>query len=332
MRKPDSIITSEAAAHKHNKGDRSMRAMMKDLDIPADVRPEEIGHITYKDLVDLSAPQHFDIANVSRLLYREALERGGGEAAMELATLAPPFEYTMFHYPMWHTETLRGGGVIHTEATTVEAFGIDLKHLPEDRDGLPVVSWGFEEDARWWMQMDLSVTDEPQLAGVEFQVDETGQVLPHTVEHFYNRIFMAICETAGIPQDAWHKTINSMIYPTLFSISLLNCKNVDVAERKVSRQLKRKHKRKNLPEPIQYKTLVLAPFMAQAQTSAEGGQGGVAKAFHMCRGSFATYTKDKPAFGQPWGAGTFWRPGSAKGSMAAGQVQKDYKVETDGRE
>jgi hypothetical protein len=49
--------------------------------------------------------------------------------------------------------------------------------------------------------------------------------------------------------------------------------------------------------------------------------------FHLVRGTFATYTADKPLFGNPKLVGRFWRPPHARGKKENGEVVKDYRID-----
>lgn len=74
---------------------------------------------------------------------------------------------------------------------------------------------------------------------------------------------------------------------------------------------------------IWFKRLEIDGFKRGPKSSA-GEPTGTNKAFHLCRGSFAHYTADRPLFGRY--AGTVWRPAHVRGSHECGQVVKEYSV------
>lgn len=120
------------------------------------------------------------------------------------------------------------------------------------------------------------------------------------------------------------KTDLSLFYPVFMAISLLHCKNVELIDEPISRQVRRQKERKG---GIFYKTLVIEPFKKQAKNeAAEHRESEIHRALHICRGHFATYTEENPLFGRH--VGTFWKPMHARGNKKHGEIKKDYKVKT----
>jgi hypothetical protein len=116
--------------------------------------------------------------------------------------------------------------------------------------------------------------------------------------------------------------LTTILYPIFYAYAFMACKNVELVDRPMSRQRKRKAERKN--EPI-YKVLVIDANRTQRRYEEINiSINASPRALHICRGHFATYTEERPLFGKY--AGTFWVPMHVKGSRAAGEVVKDYKV------
>lgn len=114
----------------------------------------------------------------------------------------------------------------------------------------------------------------------------------------------------------------SLFYPVFMAISLLHCKNVELIDEPITRQMKRQKERKGGEF---YKVLVIEPFKKQTRReAAEHGETEMKRALHICRGHFATYTDAAPLFGKY--VGTFWKPMHVKGNKQYGEVKKDYKV------
>lgn len=123
----------------------------------------------------------------------------------------------------------------------------------------------------------------------------------------------------------------TVLYPLMFALSLVNCKNVKVVDIPASRQQRRMAERKGQPV-ITYKELIIDAFRNQVRQEAQGAGGNeIKRALHICRGHFATYGDDNPLFGKH--TGMFWRPMHMRGHKESGQVHKTYKVESppDGR-
>lgn len=116
----------------------------------------------------------------------------------------------------------------------------------------------------------------------------------------------------------------AVLYPVMFAISLLHCRNIELRDRPISRQQRRMAERTGKPV-ITYKELVIDAFRSQVrhETDAAGGNE-IKRALHICRGHFATYTDANPLFGRV--TGTFWRPMHVRGTKEAGEVRKTYQV------
>lgn len=108
----------------------------------------------------------------------------------------------------------------------------------------------------------------------------------------------------------------------LLALSFCNCKNINIVEDKISRQQKRFTERKGLPT---YKTYTLEiSAMRKILNSHINNGNGAAKALHLCRGHFKTYTKENPLLGKF--EGTYWWDMHQRGDSSFGEVKKDYKV------
>lgn len=138
-----------------------------------------------------------------------------------------------------------------------------------------------------------------------------------------NAHFEAPQETNVVTQldiDMWQH----WIAPILFALALCHAKNVtpvDVTntegppEKWLSRQRQRK---------LTYRVLDIEPAKKKLREVGNSDSVGFAKALHICRGHFATYTEDKPLFGNV--VGTFWKPSHVRGNIKNGAVVKDYSV------
>ncbi len=111
-----------------------------------------------------------------------------------------------------------------------------------------------------------------------------------------------------------------------FVFSLLSCKNVITVDLPSSELPETKWSRRQ-GEKIKgliFKTLQIDGFGSSGPRAESGEPSGAHNRFHICRGSFAEYTAERPLFGKY--TGRFWRPAHVKGSKEVGEVVKDYEV------
>lgn len=117
------------------------------------------------------------------------------------------------------------------------------------------------------------------------------------------------------------------------AISLMHVKNVTLEDydpnKHISRQVRRARERKGLGPLIEYKILHIKPYGRQPKRPTAGRKTGIKQAVHTTRGHFKTFTPDRPAFGKPWGVGTFWVGPHVRGNPEFGLVMKDYHIEID---
>lgn len=117
----------------------------------------------------------------------------------------------------------------------------------------------------------------------------------------------------------------SLVSVALMTFALLHCKNVTLSP--VEPNLN--HSRifmdfYGIPLTT-YRTLAIRPMGKNYDTHKLTPYQGLMP-LHLRRGHFVTYTEDYPAFGKPWGIGTFWKEATLVGESKNGTVIKDYKV------
>jgi hypothetical protein len=110
----------------------------------------------------------------------------------------------------------------------------------------------------------------------------------------------------------------------MLTFSFMNCKNVTTRVVDPEPGLNRKRLRANLEPFLRYHTIVIEPMKQVLRTEGGVEANGLAKALHICRGHFATYTADHPLFGHF--VGTVWKPAHVRGSAKMGVVVADYRV------
>jgi hypothetical protein len=114
------------------------------------------------------------------------------------------------------------------------------------------------------------------------------------------------------------------ILPSLFAISLLHCKNVELKTQIPPAPLSKKYEKKHGFPLVRYKILEIEPMKRILRTEGQSGTLGLKHALHICRGHFKTFGSDKRLFGKY--EGTYWWESHVRGNPAQGIVVKDYSI------
>lgn len=112
-------------------------------------------------------------------------------------------------------------------------------------------------------------------------------------------------------------------YTILYTLGLLNCKNIRYIDNYLPQAVQKKMIKKNLIPVNRYYTLAIEPLKERTQNK-NSNDTGRRSPLHIVRGNFATYTEDKPLFGK-W-VGTVWREAHVRGNKDVGEITKDYQV------
>ena len=143
----------------------------------------------------------------------------------------------------------------------------------------------------------------------------------------YGSLYGQIPEIEGLPEQAALEVGNGFgrqIGSALFAISLMHCKNVDVALVDPPERLSRKHEHRHGRPLISYYVLDIKPMRRILDAEGEAQTKGLGHALHICRGHFKTYTDDAPLFGKR--VGTYWWESQVRGKAEEGVIAKDYRV------
>lgn len=117
--------------------------------------------------------------------------------------------------------------------------------------------------------------------------------------------------------DIFRRTLD----PCLLAVSLLHCRNTIKREEPLPRFIRKQKDRVSTQDKF-YSLQVGG--MRQVIAEATAAEGGTKRAFHICRGHFATYTEAAPLFGKL--VGRYWVPPHTRGSVEAGRIHKTYRV------
>lgn len=128
--------------------------------------------------------------------------------------------------------------------------------------------------------------------------------------------------------DEWiRKTTIELIAISLFAISLMHCKNVELIDGEASKAERRAAKlferRKGVPA-AKWKVLNIEPMRRVLREEGQIETSGLVNALHICRGHFKDYRNGKGLFGKH--KDVYWWDQQLRGDETAGLVIKDYNV------
>jgi hypothetical protein len=114
---------------------------------------------------------------------------------------------------------------------------------------------------------------------------------------------------------------------SLLTVTFMHCRNVELIEQRPDAKLARKFRKRRGVEPTRWHVLQIDPMRRTLRTEGGMDQGNsLAKALHICRGHFATYSPERPLFGRSQsGPVTVWKPMHVKG-LAGQEHRHDYEV------
>lgn len=121
-------------------------------------------------------------------------------------------------------------------------------------------------------------------------------------------------------QVEW-KTSWMIIYPIIYTIGLMNCKNVGLKTETYRSRSSSAKARKSEPK-LEYHTIVL-PQPKARRGEPQGGSHST-PAIHKVRGHFKTYTAERPLLGKH--VGTYWWPWQVRGDADRGAILSKYQV------
>jgi hypothetical protein len=113
-----------------------------------------------------------------------------------------------------------------------------------------------------------------------------------------------------------------------FALAILNVRNcVVVNDPAHPAKLQKRRAHDGKPPFVQMKRLrIVAPSQAKRKEYDHADAPVGMTAAHMVRAHPITFSADKPAFGKPWGVGTFIVPSHTRGRKEIGEVVKEYEV------
>jgi len=139
------------------------------------------------------------------------------------------------------------------------------------------------------------------------------------------RCIGSVMVDTGDDSVSWRGRISEAVYSTChLAFAFANCRNVSMPEVEIPEKLRKAHERRHGIPLTRYRVLQIGPKESALRTEGRSGEVGIAKALHICRGHFKTYTHERPLMGSR--VGTFWWSAHTRGDIRAGVVVKDYAI------
>lgn len=110
---------------------------------------------------------------------------------------------------------------------------------------------------------------------------------------------------------------------------LANCKNVKSEAKEIPPKVAAKRIKRGQIAIYKYYVLAIDPMQKEIAKSSDG-KLSYERAWHICRGHFKEFTKERPLFGRV--TGRFWWPMHTRGSVERGKVEKDYELKANDTE
>ncbi len=174
------------------------------------------------------------------------------------------------------------------------------------------------------------------VAALSLNIDGTAQrnayyVPPHAFPPAPNE------ENSGLSNEAFAFFLHTLIYPSLFAVGLMHCRNVETVETIPSFKEQKVSRKRNGREIRSYHTLIIdsrphkryahnGSSSPSASTHSSSAASTIHQGLHIVRGHFKTYTDEAPLLGKH--TGTWWWDQQLRGDEEYGMVAKDYDVRT----
>jgi hypothetical protein len=212
--------------------------------------------------------------------------------------------------------------------------GVNCLHLEEH--GAPV-----NTDVNWIVEF-LPFIDFGKPSRDRLLIGPVGHIvleLDRDGKSFTNKAYLAedafpFMESPELEEDhrkTFEQILGPLLVPSLYAISLMHCRNVEVIEQE-PRKLTKRERKKNAVPVSSYHVLLVGN--TKRRVSRGGGGGGEYNGdhdptgrhvgLHIVRGHFKTFTKDAPLLGKH--VGTWWWDDAVRGDENIGLIAKDYAV------
>lgn len=127
--------------------------------------------------------------------------------------------------------------------------------------------------------------------------------------------------------DELENVFDFVIPPSMFTVCLLHCRNVQTVEHAPPRRQVERAKKQGKRSSITFRTLQIEPMKRVLRT--EGGieSKGLNMALHICRGHFKDFRDGPGLFGKH--KDIYWWESQMRGNATYGTILKDYRMPSD---
>lgn len=215
----------------------------------------------------------------------------------------PPFEFSWieYKYPLAPDKSKVGVPIY---------LGYVVTRSPITKDGYSFKTHQFARNLNY----ELGIYNRLDLGCTIYYCNPQGEILA--------RDFLVDESTKPIVEPMGTANLNSDPI-ILQSISMMNCKNVNLTEPDESKKLADKRERKSKPA-FRYHVLKVTPMSNSHRTeNIYQPRSEPYQSLHICRGHFKDY-RDKGLFGKY--KGIYWWDSHLRGDMSMGIVDKDYEL------
>lgn len=279
------------------------------------------------------------IDNCAASLFDSELECDRAIDAAELPSIKPPFSSMFVEYEIPNSYRVSASREVGVSQVAVDALsrvshvGVWVQEIPEAAMYASRMLHESENSGKKFNRLMQWMSDSNAVTMIMMRIafSRMGRVLlcPHVVYAGVdargglsggNQFIDCLDEQAN---DSVLGTVN-FVAPVYFALSLCHCKNVEIIDATDRYKQSDKWKRRQGCPDIKYHVLEIETAKKTLRSIGNSDTVGFAKALHVVRGHFATYTEDKPLFGKI--VGTVWKPSHARGDVKVGTVVKDYSI------
>lgn len=156
---------------------------------------------------------------------------------------------------------------------------------------------------------------------VYFWLTRDGGLMPHTAHSMSGT-------EKEIRREYLMTAVSHNIVAVLYTFSMMNCRNVTLIDGGFTDdRLSNRQRREPGRGHVAYKVLKVTVGKNREYVLGRGTTGeAAALPLHVVRGHFATYSPERPMFGNPDLHGRFWIPAHARGKKEHGEIVKTYEV------
>jgi len=232
---------------------------------------------------------------------------------------------------IWRMSTRRLEGNIDARWDEFDATARRAIQFNTSEKGRPVAAQTFPGDPVWLVEGFIARVSERKrvgsVANTMMLLNERGQIVNARDGKYPAFAFWPAWDTGNAAQHgiSMQLLMNSLNIG-MFSIGLMHCKNVVVADGGMPPVKVARKQEKKLGAPLtKFKTLTIQPLKASnGNTEDTPVRVSSERIAHIVRGHFAYYSEEKPLFGKY--SGPVWRQAHVRGSEKVGKMLKDYRV------